>query len=372
MIDYKKGIVNKGDWNPIQQCMKKAQAGEDITVAFLGGSITQGSLASTPETCYAYLVFDWWQKKFPQAKVTYVNAGIGGTTSQFGVARVKEDVLKYSPDFVITEFSVNDDNNDHYKETYEGLVRAILRAPKAPALMLVHNYFYKEKVSAEEVHLEVGKHYNLPCVSMKSTINAEILEGKLTITEISPDGLHPNDAGHKLLSEVIIYMLERIYEGMDSKSPRTETVPAAITLNRYENSMRYQNYNYNPVCEGFVADETAQNHITECFRKGYVAHETGSKIVFELEAACIAVQYRKSVKKPAPVARLTIDGDKESSVLMDANFAEDWGDCLYIETVYEAAECKKHTVEIEIVQGTKADEVPFYLVSVIGSGEEKN
>ncbi|MGN1155816.1 MAG: SGNH/GDSL hydrolase family protein [Agathobacter sp.] len=377
MINYKDGIVNKGDWTPIQRCMKKAQAKEAITVAFLGGSITQGSLSSTPETCYAYLVFDWWQKKFPQAKVTYVNAGIGGTTSQFGVARVKDDVLSYSPDFLLTEFSVNDDNNAHYKETFEGLIRAILSAPKAPALMLAHNYYYKEMVSAEEAHLEVGKHYDLPCVSMKSTIYAEISEGKLTIPEISPDGLHPNDAGHKLVSEVIIHLLEEIYKTIDVEQEpvaqnASKQLPAPLTLNRYENSIRYQNYNSNPKCEGFVVDMTPQNHITECFRKGYVANETGSKISFELNASCIAVQYRKSVKKPAPIAKLTIDNDNESSVILDANFAEDWGDCLYIETVYEALKCQKHTVDIEIIQGTKAEEEPFYLVSVIGSGEERS
>ncbi len=400
MIDFDNGIVNKGNWNAIQNCMRKAQAGKDVTVAFLGGSITQGSLSSTPEACYAYLVFDWWKQKFPQAKVTYVNAGIGGTPSQFGVARVQDDVLAYAPDFVITEFSVNDWNDVHHQETYEGLVRAILRAENAPALMLVHSYFYKEQCSAEEVHLEVGKHYDVPCVSMKSTINAAILEGELTIDTISPDGLHPNDAGHKLVAEVIIYMLEQIYAScvtqiaecknadrsaddmrvaedksiMEGKCKIDDgkKLPAPLTMNRYENSVRYQNYNSNPISAGFVADETPQNHITECFRKGYVANDLGSKITFELEAACIAVQYRKSVKKPAPIARLTIDGDVKKSMILDANFAEDWGDCLYIETVYEANECQKHTVEIEIIQGTKTDEVPFYLVSVIGSREEKN
>ena len=67
--------------------MRKAKSGEPITVGFLGGSITQGCLSSTPETCYAYLVYEWWKKQFPDTSVTYVNAGIGGTTSQFGVAR---------------------------------------------------------------------------------------------------------------------------------------------------------------------------------------------------------------------------------------------------------------------------------------------
>ena len=73
--------------------MKKAIQGEDITVGFLGGSITQGCNASAPETCYAYLVYQWWCEKFPKSKIAYINAGIGGTTSQFGAARAESDLL---------------------------------------------------------------------------------------------------------------------------------------------------------------------------------------------------------------------------------------------------------------------------------------
>ena len=109
-----KGIVNRGNQARIKNVMKRAIAGEKITLGFLGGSITQGSLSSTPETCYAYLVYDWWRKTFPNAEFVYLNAGIGGTTSQFGVARVESDLLRYKPDFVIVEFSVNDDNNEFF------------------------------------------------------------------------------------------------------------------------------------------------------------------------------------------------------------------------------------------------------------------
>ena len=116
MIDYAKGIVSRGSWAAIQKCMLRAAAGYPITVGFLGGSITQGSLATKPENCYAYRVYRWWQETFPLSEITFINAGIGGTTSQFGVARVEEDLLTFQPDFVLTEFSVNDENNVHFQE----------------------------------------------------------------------------------------------------------------------------------------------------------------------------------------------------------------------------------------------------------------
>ena len=92
-IDFGQGVANPGYiWN-IKDVMKRAEAGEKLTIGFIGGSITQGSLSSTPQKCYAYLVYEWWVRTFPQAEFKYVNAGIGGTTSQFGVARVQDDLL---------------------------------------------------------------------------------------------------------------------------------------------------------------------------------------------------------------------------------------------------------------------------------------
>lgn len=94
-LDYTNAISNHGDWTRIQKLMERAKAGEKLTIGFFGGSITMGSLSSTPKTCYAYHVYEWWCKTFPQAEFTYVNAGIGATDSQFGCARVESDLLQY-------------------------------------------------------------------------------------------------------------------------------------------------------------------------------------------------------------------------------------------------------------------------------------
>ena len=133
-IDFGQGAANPGYiWN-IKNVMKRAEAGKKLTIGFIGGSITQGSLSSTPQKCYAYLVYEWWVRTFPNARFEYVNAGIGGTTSQFGVARAQDDLLSKNPDFVIAEFSVNDESTEHFMETYEGLVRKILSSKPQPAL----------------------------------------------------------------------------------------------------------------------------------------------------------------------------------------------------------------------------------------------
>ncbi len=365
-IHAERGWVNRGNLYRMKELMKRAKAGDRMTMAFLGGSITQGSLSSQYTNCYAYLVFDWFVKKFPKTAFTYINAGIGGTTSQFGVSRAEADVLCYKPDFVIIEFSVNDDNTEFFKETYESLVRKVYGNIYEPAVLLVHNICYDTGISAEEKHREVGAHYQLPSVSMKSTVYPEIVSGAIQNRQITPDDLHPNSDGHALLAEVITDFLDKVYIQMNEEE-KPFIMPAPLTANAYEHAVRYQNYNCQPVCAGFTADHTLQKYVSDTFHHGWTASERGASIVFDVTGTEIAVQYRKSVNKPAPIAIAVVDDDEANAVTLDANFEETWGDCLYISTLAHHIENKSHRVEVRLTQTHENDVIPFYLVSLIAS-----
>ena len=367
-IDCRKGVMNKGNLYRIERVMKKAMRGEAITVGFLGGSITQGCLSSTPETCYAYLVYKWWCETFPDSKITYVNAGIGGTTSQFGVARADSDLLSKDIDFTVVEFSVNDDDNEHFLETYEGLIRKIYRYKTNPAILIVNSVRYDDGVNAQAQHIKIGKAYELPCVSMRPTLYEKILDGTYTSRDITEDDLHPNDEGHGLMSEVIISFLEMVYGELEAGNEAADNhlevqKMAPVTENAYEDAVRIQNYNSEAVLtenDGFAIDSQPQNDIREIFRRGWTADKKGAHIGFDIEGSCIGVQYRKSVVQPTCIARAVVDGDTDNAKILDGNFEENWGDSLHY---------GKHYVEIELIETHADDKVPFYLVSVIGSGK---
>lgn len=363
-IHAEKGWVNRGNLYRMKELMRRAEKGDRMTLAFLGGSITQGSVSSQYTNCYAYLVYDWFVRRFPKTAFTYVNAGVGGTTSQFGAARVEEDVLAFKPDFVMIEFSVNDENTDFYRETYEGLVRNVYGNALEPAVLLVHNMFYDSGASAEEKHREIGTHYHLPSVSMKPSIYAQIEAGAIDRRELTPDDLHPNSEGHALLAEVITDCLDQIYmQRREAEEPFS--MPEPLTVNAYEHVRRFQNHNSAPACEGFSADVALKKYVNDMFRRGWTAKDQGAKICFEVEGTEIAVQYRKSVKQPAPVAIAVVDGDEERAVTLDANFEETWGDSLHMDTLAYHMAPGLHKVEIRITQTHENDAVPFYLVSVI-------
>ena len=91
----------------------------------------------------------------------------------------------------------------------------------------------------------------------------------------------------------------------------------------------------------------------------WIGSKEGDRLLFETEASCIAVQYRKTIRHPARKAELILDGDTKHPVLLDGNFDEDWGDCLYLEPVLHHGEYGKHTVEIRVLPE------PLYLMALI-------
>lgn len=348
----------------LKSCMQRAEKGEELTIGFLGGSITQGSLATEHENCYAYRVFRWWQETFPDAQFAYVNGGIGGTDSLFGVSRAVTDVLMYQPDVVVVDFSVNDKANEFYQETYEGVIRKILTWQSKPAVILLNNVYYDTGENAQEYHNAIGDWYHVPHVSIKNTLYRKMKNGMYTREELTPDGLHPNDKGHELVAAEIISFLNQVKEYKIEREAEV-SLPVPMTANAYENAKRLTIRESSPQLIGFRADTEEKTGHLDFFKNGWTGKKAGDRIRFEIEASCIAIQYRKTIRKQALRARLVLDGRIENARILDGNFEEDWGDCLFLESVLHHGEKKKHVVEIEIIEDGPEDATPFYLLSLI-------
>ena len=126
MIDMSR--LNEGNKVRLANVIKKLKNGEEVTVGFIGGDL-----------CYAKLTADWLQKTYSNAKINYVNAGIGATGSYIGVHRVANDLLSKNPDLVFVEFSVNDttENTERNKKSYDGLLRTIWKSSTNPAIITI-------------------------------------------------------------------------------------------------------------------------------------------------------------------------------------------------------------------------------------------
>lgn len=366
--DLNRGIINIGNLFRFNKVIKRLEAGEQIKIVFLGGSITQGCNATCQELSYVYRVYDWFKRKFPAAEIIYYNSGVGGTSSQFGAFRVKDDVLDLEPDMVFVEFSVNDANTDKFKESYESLLRRILEYKSEPAVFTFNNVQYDDGINAQEVHNEIAKYYELPIVSMKDSIYQEILLGKFSSEDITTDNLHPNDIGHGLLSEVICNLLEIILD----KCSKNDSIASSYMLPekpltglKYYISKRYRNeISSDPgfECQGVEIDTREQYEVKDSFKKGFIFNQNNSFIKVKLNFKSLCVQYLRTIGKNSPVANLYVDGKKLA--VLDGNFDEYW-DCLYLHDICEFDDTDIHEILIKVEDYPENCEQPFYLVSFI-------
>lgn len=371
-MDFAKAY-RQGNEQRIKKLIHRAQKGEKLGIAFIGGSITQGCLSSAPETCYAYRVYEYWKNSYPNSEFSYINAGIGGTTSHFGCGRVAEDVLSHKPDFVLVEFAVNDECTEFYKETFEGLIRRIFYDESEPAVLILYNVFYQNGCTAERVHSQVARYYNIPAVSLHTLLYSDILSGEIKMEELTLDGLHPNDKGHGILADLIVSAIEKMknlvtvdidIEDLNTNSgDKTMEKLPPLTCNKYENATRYQSRNYEAVSTGFEAMKEIQNGVADCFKYGWRSTDKEASITFEVDGSEIAIQYRRYHDGSAPVARVLMDGN-DTGIVLDGNFDEDWGDKLEITPVMVHGNSGRHTVTVQISED-KDTAHPFELISVI-------
>ncbi|MBO6141327.1 MAG: SGNH/GDSL hydrolase family protein [Ruminococcus sp.] len=353
----------KGNNSRFKAFFDKAKRGEALNVAFLGGSITMGCHATTEENRYVNRIFSHIQSKFPKSKMTLINGGIGATTSQFGAARINDDILKYDPDLVFIEFSVNDDNNiKAFQETYESCIRRILKFKTAPACLVINNLFYDTGFNAQEIHNEAAAFYGVPAVSVRDYDWPRLQSGELKRDDLTADGLHPNDKGMEIIAMLVNNAID---EMIDEPADKPIAIPEKpLTKARYETAARFDNRNLTPTLSGFCEDKEPQRDITDVFKNGYIAEKSGAYFKMETNARIICIQWRRTINRPAPIAKVVIDGDESKAVILDANFEEDWGDLLALTTVFESDVTANHTVELTVTEQPD-NNVPFYLVSVI-------
>lgn len=214
---------------------QRAQHGERLNVAFLGGSITFGATSTDPyKTSYRALVTRYLEDSYPQAHIRAIDAAIGGIGSELAVFRMDRDVLPYHPDLTFIEFAVNDWGQPDSQEIMEGIIRKLrISNPKMAIVILIigSNYNYSTPpVSA--AHKALAVYYNIPAIDIASVIEEKVKSGLDTHT-ILTDGCHPNDKGYVIYAEIITEQLKALAKQRVTAFP---ALPKPLTTNRFESA----------------------------------------------------------------------------------------------------------------------------------------
>lgn len=352
----KRGIVSEGDGSRLAAVFAKARRGEEICVAAIGGSITAGGLQTKdPKNRYIARVADWFTKSFPKAKVRFLNAGIGGTNSLYGAMRVQRDVLSKKPDLVIVEYAVNDNHPvPMFWDSYEGLLRQILREPQQPAV--VQLFFMQRKgENAQATQEMLGRHYGLPMVSFRDAWWPEIYSGRAKWEVMYADVVHPNDTGHILTSELLIALLNDVNAKAGVSSPAIRgDLPAPMISDLFAHC-RYAQYADLKPTQNSGWTRSSDGNKWECPTK------TDGAIEFGFSGKLLFVGYDID-KEAEPFTTFSIDGGKSQPLKSSPNRLP----------LAESLSPGEHRVRIEFAGSKAAQEaakVRIWAVGAAGSME---
>jgi lysophospholipase L1-like esterase len=342
--------------------LKEAEAGGEITVAYLGGSITQGASAGA-ERCYAALTQNWLTKRYPAATFSYVNGGIGATGSYIGVHRVDEDILKHQPDIVFVEFTVNDIGGGEAhiirnSQAYESLLRKIWHSPGKPAVITIA-MTKEDGESFVEHHGKIVRHYNIPMISYREAVLPAIVTGHFPWTALSDDDIHPNELGHEVLAGLLIDFLKAV----SLQRGEEDDFPPPITEDKYHDAIvcrpQEKTEETPPLCgiAAYAAPIPSDGYTVSAAVFGNIAGfwQVENRIAFAVKGRNIGIFYGKLADNSdgfaagsftAVKASVFVDGEKVA--VLDTAFPGGWGDYVESEEVYESEVAMRHIVEIVV------------------------
>lgn len=238
----------------------KLRAGQPTTIAYFGGSITEGAGPSKEQNTYRALTTQWFKSQFPTAKITEVNAGIGGTGSDLGVFRLSDDVLSHHPDLIFVEFAVNDSSTESLTilKAMEGIVRQVWKADPQTDLCFIYTYQEKQQPDLENgvfhraagLHDQLAEYYGIPAISVALPISQLIGQHKMIprpprdaknvempipqdVVLFSRDGVHPSDAASAIYADTIRQAMPALEA---AGRPGPHSLPAPFIADNWEDA----------------------------------------------------------------------------------------------------------------------------------------
>lgn len=251
-----------------------------LTVAYLGGSITEGAGVDREQDCWRCKITEWFRKNYPKSEIIEINAGIGGTASDFGMFRCDSQVLASAPDLIFVEFAVNDTTISNSLVTMETVIRKIMRSNPITDIVLVEtatqsmhrSFLNNESVESVETYKKISKYYGIDIINVGEEIISRVDGNEGGWDKYTMDTVHPNAIGYSLYTnEIIKYLSENL------------VMPSPITSDVFQNAKMVD---FSECITDF--EITDQSFCGRC--DGYLeAFEKGRYIEFKFTGSCVGI-----------------------------------------------------------------------------------
>ncbi len=226
-----RSCLSTGNNVRIKRVLQQLRDGKPTTIAFLGGSITQGAGAvPSQEMCYARKTYEAICETYTPdhgANVRYIKAGVGGTPCQLGIIRYDRDITRdgaVQPDLVIVEFAVNDEADETKGLMHESLIQKIWQAPNQPAVVMLFSVFANDWNLKDRL-APIGWRHELPMVNVLDAVSPQFRVGVgersvITRRQYFYDVFHPSNSGHRIMRDCLMYMLDRLDKQQEGPAPK--------------------------------------------------------------------------------------------------------------------------------------------------------
>ncbi len=253
---------NDGIYNPLANTYRALVNDKKLTVGYLGGSITNGysALKGINEDgtvydnggdlmlSYVNRTTTWLKEKYPDAVIEGVNAGVSDTGTNFGIYRLKDQLMNENghdmPDLVFVEFTSND-------WTYSGGISQNSKDLLCQTESLVHNIYElnpyadivfvftarSENASSRKQYIEIAEAYGIPYIDMGIPLQKKMTERGASNESTGSyyytvDNLHPSTVGYGIYFEEIKaalmpYLDTPVY--YNEKANHTENLPLVLS-----------------------------------------------------------------------------------------------------------------------------------------------
>ena len=194
---YKSSIKHFGNTYRLDSKLAAAEAGQSLTIAYLGGSITEGKNYTSPFSSYV-------KSTFAKGSFKEINAGLSGTSSVVGLVRSEQEIVSQNADIIFLEFSVNDHEDIMYKKCFESCIKKFLDMPNEPAVIVLITRAQGGFSSQSQMY-PIGKNFDIPVISMDDALTKAFNSGFLKTSDYYSDEYHPHQKGGQLIADCLAY-----------------------------------------------------------------------------------------------------------------------------------------------------------------------
>lgn len=335
-------LTNVGNTYRLKNAIEKAKSGEDVTIAYIGGSITEGDHLPTS---YAERTYNYFVETFAKdsEKCHYVNAGISGTPSVLGSLRLENDVLSQNPDIVFIEYAVNDGSEDIYYDAYESIIRECLEYESQPAVILLFARM-EEGWTSQDWKKEIGTHYDVSMISYADGITYLFDNNVIQWSDFSGDYTHPHAEGNAIVADFIAYFYSEVDRLPASETDINVNAIEPLYAEFYLNGHMFDNQTCEPVSDGTWKAKSSGFHYENGWTKTW--DDRNEPLVFEFTGKHAYVVYPTSGTESfgTLVANVYFNGELVKTVEFSEYLKDGWM-CPNVGTLYRSPTKGEYRIE---------------------------